>query len=471
MRRTSFGWIPLLLLACNTNDTVQSTTPPAPCTSNGVSFALLCAIKVTGNPLVSVAKVWTDTTNGSVYVDDQSNSGVDVLSATNYTYVGRVPGFVGAAVGASGGTISYGGGTPTTNGQGPNSLVPIGNGKIWVSDGNTMVRVVTIASLSIDTSISLAVAGCDGGTATTHFCGRNNEMTYDPDDKIVVVETPNPLDLAYCQANAATCATQAAVSYPTTTPLTQASYATFISATPPYPILGRISFTDVKGTPEAPVWDPQVGGTGRFLFPVPTCSGTTGATACAGSPANATQYIAVVDPKNLGTYGGVYTSATAGTYLIPSCDQLGSAGQSGMINDESFDLADHTLIMPACGHEVVVNTLTGAVLNNTAIQQVGASDETSFNPGDGNFYVVGAIPAGQPSAGFTALGQVSGKTGLWIQNVVNTGGRTPSAYSKTNRVFTVSGVSTGQVANTATDTTSCVAFGYKGTGCVTVFGK
>ncbi len=474
MRKPMIGWIPLLLLACNTNDTVQSTTPPAPCTPNG-TFSLLCAIQVPGNPLVSVAKVWTDSSNARVYLADQSNSAVDVINATGYSYVGRVPGFVGAATGASGGTITYGGGTPTSNGQGPNSLVPTGNGRIWVSDGNTMVRVVNVAALSIDTSISLADTSCDGGTATTHFCGRNNEMTYDPNDSIVMVETPNPLSRAYCVANAASCVSAAAISYPTNPPQTAASYATFIKNKAPYPILGRIAFTDVKGTPEAPVWEPGVGGTGRFLVPVATCSGAAGATACPA--AGATQYIAVIDPKNLATYGatagvmGTYSSATAGTYLIPSCDNLGSTGQTGMINDMSIDLAAHTAIMPSCGHEVVVNTLTGAVLNNVAIQQVGSSDETAFNSGDGNYYVVAAVPAGQPLAGYTAVGQVSGTTGLWIQNITNTGGRTPSAYQPTNRIFTVSGVSTGQVANTATDTTSCVAFGYKGTGCVTVFGK
>jgi len=456
----------VLGLACSENAAVQPTPPNFPlCASNGVPFTgPLCAIAVPGAAVVSGAKGWADTSTGDYYFDDQSNQAVDVISLQTYKYVGRITGFVGAATGASGGTITYGGGTTTSNGQGPNSIVPTVAGKIWVTDGNTTVKVVTVGSLSIDTSISTAVAACDGGTATTHFCGRNNEMTWDPQDKIVLVETPNPLSLTYCQANPATCATAAAISPENTGTLP--SYATFISAVAPYPILGRISFTDVEGTTEAPVWDPELK---RFLLPVPTCSGTTGATACASG--SATQYIAVIDPNNLATYAGVYSAATAGAYLIPSCASLGATGQTGMINDLSFDEVDQTIIMPACGHEVVVNAMTGAVLNNSVVQQVGSSDETTFNPADSNFYVVGTIPVGQTNAGRVALGQISGKTGLWIQNTINVGGKDPTAYKTSDRVLTFVTPSVAQVAAPSTDTTACAGYGYAGIGCIVVFGK
>jgi hypothetical protein len=480
MTRSWIGWLPLALvgLAACSDTPVNVVTVPAPgarCVSNGVTFGAICAITVPGAAVISGAKGWVDPNIPDFYFNDQSNASLDVISTTTYTYVGRVPGFVGAATGASGGTITYGGGTATSNGQGPNSVVPTVSGTVWVSDGNSQVQVVNVASLAITKTISTAVAACDGGTATTHFCGRTNEMTYDPNDDIIMVENPNPLSLAYCSvpANAAVCATAAAVSFPTNAS-NLPSYATFIKAST-YAILGTISFTDVAGTTEAPVWDAAVGGTGRFLVPVPSCSATFVGTTCSSVANGATQYIAVIDPKNLAQYAGTYSAATAiaGSvpYAIPNCTALGSAGNTGMINDMTLDSADQTVIMPTCGHEVVFSATTGTVLNNAVIAQVGSSDETAFNPGDGNFYVVGTVPVGQPLAGSAALGQVNGKTGLWVQNVYNPGGKDPATSRGTNRVFTFVTPSVAQAANPASDTTACAAFGPKGYGCIVVFGK
>src|SRR6266571_8180144 len=147
---------------------------------------ILCAIAVPGNPLSNVAKAWFSHERNSLYIDDQSNKGVDVIDLRTYAFAGRVTGFVGVA--------TTGGGTATTNGQGPNSLALTQGNQMWVSDGNSQLQIVDLHSLSIIETISTAMPVCDGGTATTHYCGRANEMTYDPEDHVILVVNPNPLD-------------------------------------------------------------------------------------------------------------------------------------------------------------------------------------------------------------------------------------------------------------------------------------
>jgi hypothetical protein len=76
----------------------------------------------------------------------------------------------------------------------------------------------------------------------------------------------------------------------------------------------------------------------------------------------------------------------------------------------------------------------------------------------------GAVPG---NALTTSLGVIDGRTGKWLQNVLDVGGRIPSAMSTTNRIFTGVTVPVGVVR--ARDSTACAAFGFNGTGCITVF--
>ena len=412
----------------------------------GASVVILCAIPFPGTAVASVAKGWTDHEAKAYYVNDQTNKAVDIIDTRTYAFAGQVPGFVGTVT-------TYGGGTATTNGQGPNSMVPTHDGILWVSDGNSTVRVVDVHSQSIIASVSTAISACDSHTATTHYCGRVNEMTYDPDDQIVFVENPNPLDLAFCTTTGNNCTSTAAVAYPTATPQkTIAPYATFISAKPPYPILGTLSFPNAKGTTEAPVWDQKLH---RFLVPVPTCSGTAGATACAAST-GATQYIAVIDPG---------TMTVEKKYQIPDCAHLMpgiTPAGTGMINDLSIDERDQHVLMPVCGKgNLVFDAQTGDVVN--VVTEISSSDETWFNPGDGNFYVTAVAPGGAVPgpASARSLGVIDGKSGKWLQNVLDVGGNIGAALAETNRIFTTVAASTG--------TSACTPFGFAASGCVIVF--
>ncbi len=353
----------------------------------GASVVILCAIPFPGTAVASVAKGWTDHEAKAYYVNDQTNKAVDIIDTRTYAFAGRVPGFVGTVT-------TYGGGTATTNGQGPNSMVPTHDGILWVSDGNSTVRVVDVHSQSIIASVSTAISACDSHTATTHYCGRVNEMTYDPDDQIVFVENPNPLDLAFCTTTGNNCTSTAAVAYPTATP----------------------------------------------------CAASTGAT----------QYIAVIDPG---------TMTVEKKYQIPDCAHLMpgiTPAGTGMINDLSIDERDQHVLMPVCGKgNLVFDAQTGDVVN--VVTGISSGDETWFNPGDGNFYVTAVAPGGAVPgpASARSLGVIDGKSGKWLQNVLDVGGNIGAALSETNRIFTTVTASTG--------TSACTPFGFAASGCVIVF--
>ena len=401
----------------------SASDPANPCVQDkdhdkkAAPLAILCAIPVPGNPLTNVAKGWFRHERNAYYINDQSNKGVDVIDLTTYAYAGRVTGFVGVA--------TTGGGTATTNGQGPNSMALTQGNQMWVSDGNSQLQIVDLHSLSIIETISTAMPVCDGGTATTHYCGRANEMTYDPEDHVILVVNPNPLDR--------------------TTHTALPAYVTFIDAHSPYPILGTMSFPDAKGTPEAPVWNHA---THRFLLPIPTCNNAATCDAAKGG----TEYIAVIDPE---------TRSVETKFVMPDCATLMpgiSPVPTGMINDLSIDERDQHVLMPVCGRgEVVFEARTGAVVH--VVTEIAGSDETWFNPGDGRFYVAANDPA---NANTRSLGVIDGRTGLWLQNVADVGGVIPAASDDpANRVFTTVTASAG--------TTACTPFGFGASGCVIVF--
>jgi hypothetical protein len=369
-------------------------------------LALVDVIKIPGNPIVSSTKSWVDEATKRVYFTDVSNAGVDVIDTRTHKYVGRVTGFVGT--GANAAT------------SGPNSIVFSGDGKAWVSDGVAVVKVVDLATLTVTATISTAIAACDN--ATVHNCQRTNEISYDPEHKIIFVQNPSPLDAA---GNAID------------------TYGTFISAVAPYPVLGTITFTDRRGQ-EAPLYDPDQH---RFL------------TAVSGRLVGTTvfdQYVAVIDP-------------TVRPFVIEKkfpidCFALGlgtSPGSTFGINDPSLG-PNEKMVIPGCGKALIMDAKTGAI---TPVQQVGGGNETWFNKGDGKFYVTGA----DVTTGLNSLGVIDATTGQWLQSVPAVQSTNPTASAVTNEVYAVVQVNAAQVATPSTDVSACTVFGIRGTGCVLLF--
>src|SRR5215467_662394 len=196
------------------------------------SVRLAGVISVPNNPIISSDISWVDPRTERVYITDRSNFGVDIIDAENNLWVGRVTGMAGP--------LPSGGGTTTTNGPGPNGVLVTPNAKLWAGDGNSTVRVADVNPESADylkilASVSTAIDACD--TGSTHYCGRADELGYDPKDHVILVANNAPLS--------------------PTTHLPIDPYATFISAKPPYSVLGHIIFAGAGGL-EQPLWNPEI---------------------------------------------------------------------------------------------------------------------------------------------------------------------------------------------------------------------
>jgi len=380
------------------------------------SIVLLCAIQAPGpTALAAGTKGWVD--GHRYYLTDQSNAGLDVFDADDLAFLFRVGGMIGNA--------TSGGGTATTNGAGPSSVVLDKRGRAWVSDGNSTLYVVDVDNLrKIVATINTSIPACDHGTATTHYCGRTNEITYDPMHDLIFIQNPTPLDTAAPHGGIDT-------------------YATFVSARPPYHIVGTISFPDRRGQ-EAPLWDP---GTRRILSAVSGRQVVTGGAVTALFQ----QYVAVINPRvRPFTVEHEFDIDCTALGIVGTPTPANPTGRQFGINDPALGRHQH-MVIPGCGRPIIMNARTGAFIN-TGITQVGGGNETTYGSGDDNFYTA--------VGGF--VGVIDARTAQWKQNVTGAGVANPAAYAQKNYVFVIV-----QAAATAT---VCTAFGYQSTGCIAVYG-
>ena len=385
---------------------------------------LIGVIPVPGQPIVSSDITWVDPRTDRAYLTDRSNAGVDIIDAENNVFVGRVSGMVGV-VGASDGTSQ-------NNGPGPNGVLVTHDQVLWAGDGNSTTTVADVnphspTYLQIIGHINTSIAACDNGVA--HWCGRDDEIGYDPTHRIILVANNGPLDVN-----------------PPHMPV--APYATFISADPPYTILGpRLSFPGVSGL-EQPLWDAGLRG-GRFLLTVP------------GSLVNNIHpSIVIIDP----------VSRSVEARIDLDCHQLvGTTSQS--ITGIALGRHQHILVS-ACGaapipsFPIILNARTREVYN--VVTQVGGGDEVWYNRGDDRFYVTGVDQTG--TTGLQSLGVIDGTTSMWLQNVPDVSGKNPSAFVENDHVFTLVQITAAIAMDPSTDDSVCAQFGYRGTGCIAVFG-
>jgi hypothetical protein len=374
--------------------------------------SLLGVIPIPGNPITSADISWVDPGTERYYFADRSNFGVDIIDAETNFFVGRVSGMAGA--------LPSGGGTTTTNGPGPNGVLVTPNRKLWAGDGNSTVRVADVDPdspnyLNITGSIDTSTAECD--TGATHYCGRADELGYDPKDHIILVANNAPLS-------------------PVPPHNLVSPYATFISANPPYQVLGHVMFAGAGGL-EQPLWDRELH---RFWLTVP-------------GPAGGSPMVARINPISM-----VVDKA----YTLNCLALTGTASAS--ITGIALAPFEH-LLVSACGRPIILSALTGHVFN--VITQVGGGDEVWHNPGDDRFYVTGASTVA-PTV--QSLGVIDAETSTWLQNVPDVRGKNPAAFAENNHIFTIVQINAAIVASPATDDSVCTQSGLRGRGCVAVFG-
>jgi len=376
-------------------------------------LSLIGVIPVPGNSITSADIGWVDPGTERYYFADRSNMGVDIIDAESNFWVGRVGGMAGP--------LPSGGGTTATNGPGPNGVLVTPNRKLWAGDGNSMVRVADVDPdspnyLNIIGSISTSIPACDDGTATGHYCGRADELGYDPKDHVILIANNAPRSIV-------------APHNPTD------PFATFISSIPPYAVLGHVTFPGAGGL-EQPLWDRELR---RFWITVP-------------GPAGGNPSVARVNP---------ITMMVDKTYTFDCVALTGTASSS--TTGVALAPFQH-LLVSACGRPIILSALTGHVFN--VITQVGGGDEVWHNPGDGNFYVTGlstVAPLVQ------SLGVIDTETSTWLQNVPVIRGKNPAAFAENNHVFAIVQINAAIAAAPATDDSACIKFGIMGRGCIAVF--
>jgi len=199
---------------------------------------LIAVIPVPGNALRSFDISWVDEPTETYFLADRSNFGVDMYSAEDNTFLGRIIGFKG----------------PSTSNDtaGPNGVLEIHSlHQVWAGDGDSTVKVIDLQS---DPPQIIDVIST-GGEA------RADELAFDERDHVLLV------------ANDAE----------------DTPFVTFIS-TDTHQILGKIFFDRTQADLatnglEQPIWDPD---TQRFYLSVPEINGDA-----------ATGEIAVIDPVTM----------------------------------------------------------------------------------------------------------------------------------------------------------------------------
>ena len=391
---------------------------------NDSPLTLIGVIGIPGNPIASTDIVWVDQATERLFIADRSNGpavvpanpdvknhgGVDVIDAENDLFIGRV------TTGTVGGKAVFfaGSNSKDRNLGGPNGVVNGANLTVAAGDGDGTLKIADlnpksptylqiIASIPVDNQSSVSMCGGP--------CRRVDELGYDPADRIIM----------------------AASDAPKTVP----PFVSFVSAVPPYKLLGQINFA-AQGLAtgnglEQPLWVPRLH---RFFQTLPDTGGGTGK-------------IAVINPV---------TEKVERTINMAqfNCSPTGEA------------LGDDNHVMVSCGSFPLVIDLDGEEIG-PGVTQVGGGDELNFNPGDGNFVVSSNI--GGDSTKPILLGVIDSESGRWLQNTPLPNGLQPgggrgnlAAFGENAHVFVVV-----RSTSTVPDPTACATFGFLNTGCVAVF--
>jgi DNA-binding beta-propeller fold protein YncE len=292
---------------------VEASACKDECATNDASQThLIQTIPVPGNPLDGFDVSWVDSLSSRYYLADRGNAGIEVIDAARGEYLRRIGGFSGDA---------------DHDHSGPNGVlvVPERN-ELWAGDGDSTVKIVSLANDSI-TSVST------GGNA------RADELSYDPEDHLVLVVN-----------NAEVSPDGAPTGY----------FATLISTEDSHAVAVRLSFPNASAGLEQSVWDPS---TAFFYLAIPELD---------EDPASGA--IAVIDPK---------TASVVETYPVRECAPAGLAlGPNGHL---LLGCSGDAIEAGFAAKSVIMDVHDGSIIRE--VGDVGGSDEVWFNPGDGLYYL------------------------------------------------------------------------------------
>lgn len=339
--------------------------------SETTTYSRVTTIQVPDKPLTSFDFTAVDPVLPFYYLTDRSNAGLDIIDTRTNTFVARIGGFVGSrndpVTGLANPDIS-----------GPAAVQPVGVGELWVSDGDSTVKVVDLSSQTIVDTISTALPD-----QTADEAKRADGMSYDPRDHILMVQN-------------------GAASPP---------FVTLISTLPSdRRVLGHIVFDDAASV-EASLYDRA---NGLFYVNLPQIG---------SDPNNGA--VSVIDPRTL---------AEVNRFPLTGCSGAGLA------------LAPGQKLLVGCSlgnNSQIISARDGTVL--AEIPQVSGSDQVTYNPGDGNFYL--AARTNPAENGGPSLGIINAATNAFVANVpTNVSAHAVSADRRTNHIFVPSNPIAGDPA-------------------------
>lgn len=228
----------------------------------------------------------------------------------------------------------------------------------------------------IDLRTGLVVSTISTGTTKN----RADELAYDPVDHLVVV------------ANNAD----------------DPPFVTFISTTDRRAV-GKIVYDDATDGIEQAVFEPR---SGMFYISVPETKAEPGGR------------VDRIDPK---------TMKIAARFPVSNCHPGGlTAGPN-----QQLLIGCSAIYAEAHAQSVIIDARDGHVV--TAVQEVGASDEVWYNPGDNHYYLAArAMTANGMKGGAVTpvLGIIDASTNRWIQNLpTGAGAHSVAVDSSNNRIF------------------------------------
>ena len=307
----------------------------------------IAEIAIPGEKLTAFDIGFVDQQTQRYYLADRSNKAVDIFDARTNTYIGRAPGFVGAIPKADGSCCN-------NAKSGPDGVLVVGN-EIWAGDGDSTVKVIDIETMKILDTIST------GGQL------RANEMTFDPEDQIVIIGNQND----------------------------KPTFTTFISTRPGHKIIGKVITPEATDGNEQPIYNPA-DGLVYHSIPVLNDDPTKGG-------------VAVLDPRK---------ATLVKMLTVDNCKPQGLAfGPNG-----NFVLGCNVNgdKMPAI--ITIMNYKTGKVI--ATVPDIGGADMVDYNKRNNQYYVAAGALKGGP-----ALGVIDASTNTLVQKISISGGNPHSVAS------------------------------------------
>lgn len=284
----------------------------------------------TGTKIISFDISFVDPVLGKYVLGDRTNQAVDLVDTTSLSgsFLKANPPFAGA--------------TGNNNTSGPDGVIIVpaahnGDGvdEVWAGDGNSTVKVITLAGATPHSPIST------GGAF------RADEMCLDTADNLLMV------------ANNAD------------TP----PFASIIS-TQTYTVLQKIPFNNSTNGAEQCQWSPR---TGMFYITIPGVN----------TPDDGTGVVEVIDPK---------TGTIVNTLQIP-LEVCSTPQGLAVGPDKQIMVGCNGAHAPSAGDSgnglhsgIIINENTGSVIG--VIPNESGPDEVFYNPGDGQYFLARSAAVG-----------------------------------------------------------------------------